>query len=234
MKKHDPRNTPVIVIGAGGTGRYIAQCVDRTKKFCCAGFLDDDIEKQSQLYNGLTVLGGTDTWRELEDDHLFINSLYGERDMQRYRSIIRRLSIPDDRWATIVAPDATIFSAVKIGRGSFVGPGTVVEPGAVIGSQCALLGNVYIAHDCVLNDYVCCANSVSISGDVFVGESAFVGANASIRQHLKIGADAIIGMGSVVVKSVGRGVTVAGNPAKPMKQPNTETKTAPRKPGKTP
>lgn len=216
MMKECTRRTPLVVIGAGGTGRFMAQCVARTERFFCAGFLDDAVQKQSKSYNGLTVLGGTETWIELDDDFLFINSLYGEKDMQRYHSIIRRLSIPDNRWATIIDPDATVFSDVKIGKGSFLGPGTVVEPGAVIGSQCALLGNVYIAHDCVLNDSVCCANSVSISGDVLVGEAAFVGANASIRQHLQIGGSAVIGMGSVVVKSVPRGVTVAGNPAKPM------------------
>jgi len=47
-----------------------------------------------------------------------------------------------------------------------------------------------------------------------VGEGSFVGAGAVVRQNLHIGRNAMIGAGAVVVKPVGDGETVMGNPAR--------------------
>jgi acetyltransferase-like isoleucine patch superfamily enzyme len=77
-----------------------------------------------------------------------------------------------------------------------------------------MLGNVYIAHDSHLGDYVVCANSVSISGRVSIGEASFIGANATVRENTHIGSYTIIGMGSVVISDIADGHIVAGNPAR--------------------
>ena len=52
------------------------------------------------------------------------------------------------------------------------------------------------------------------SAPVRICENAFIGANAIILKGVNIGAGAVIGAGSVVVKDVGDGMVVAGNPAK--------------------
>ena len=44
----------------------------------------------------------------------------------------------------------------------------------------------------------------------------YIGSGAIIRQGLTIGAGAVVGMGAVVTKGVPPGVTVIGNPAKPL------------------
>lgn len=49
-----------------------------------------------------------------------------------------------------------------------------------------------------------------------VGRNATIGAGAIILPGVTIGANAVIGAGSVVTKDVPEGVTVVGNPAKPL------------------
>jgi acetyltransferase-like isoleucine patch superfamily enzyme len=54
-----------------------------------------------------------------------------------------------------------------------------------------------------------------------IGDRAYLGAGCIIRQGkpgkpLEIGTGAVVGMGAVVTKSVLPGVTVAGNPARPL------------------
>jgi maltose O-acetyltransferase len=49
---------------------------------------------------------------------------------------------------------------------------------------------------------------------VVVGERVHVGIGAAVRDHVTIGADAVIGMGAVVVADVAAGTTVVGNPAR--------------------
>ena len=208
----------VVVLGAGGTGLYIAACIERSNGFKFTGFLDDDEIKQSKGYEGFPVLGGLKSWRSLDNNPFFINSLYSVKKMQIFRSIVESIQIPDERWATIVDSRATVCSGVKIKSGSFVGPGSVIEPASVIGPRCALLGNVYVAHHSMLEEYVVCANSVSIAGGVHIGRATYVGANASIHEYVEICSFATIGMGAVVLEHVPEGVTVIGNPAKPLKR----------------
>ena len=216
MKKVRRNCLPVVVLGASGTGLYIADCIERTKNFMFAGFLDDDESKQTRGFEGLPVLGNLNSWKVLDNRFHFISSLYGVKKMRRFHSLVESLRIRNGRWATIVDPQAIVSSSVKIGRGSFVGPGCVIEPAAVLGAGCALLGNVYVAHHTILEDYVVCANSVSIAGKVIIGKACYVGANATIHQNVRIDSLATIGMGAVVLKSVSGGITVAGNPAKPI------------------
>ncbi len=175
----------VVVLGAGGTGLLLADCISRVKGFKFTGFLDDDLHKQEQGYEGLRVLGSLNTWRRLDARVLFVNSLYGPKKMRSFYELVESLGIPSDRWATIIDPRAVVCSGARIGKGSFVGPGSVVEPAVVLGHRCALLGNVYLAHHAALGEYVACANSVSIAGGVRIGAASFVGANASIREDPK-------------------------------------------------
>jgi acetyltransferase-like isoleucine patch superfamily enzyme len=81
----------------------------------------------------------------------------------------------------------------------------------------------YVAHDCVIGDYVTFAPNVQCNGNVQVEDGAYVGAGAIIKQGtinnpIVIGKGAIVGMGAVVTKNVEPFTTVVGNPAKPYKK----------------
>ena len=84
-------------------------------------------------------------------------------------------------------------------------------------------GNIYsyVAHDCVIGDFVTFAPGVMCNGNVHVADHAYIGTGAVLRQGapgkpLKIGAGATVGMGAVVTRDVPPRTTVVGNPAKPM------------------
>jgi acetyltransferase-like isoleucine patch superfamily enzyme len=53
-----------------------------------------------------------------------------------------------------------------------------------------------------------------LSGSVEIGEGAWIGPSACVIQRTKIGAYALVGLGSVVLKDVEPNTTVAGNPAR--------------------
>jgi len=65
------------------------------------------------------------------------------------------------------------------------------------------------------------APRVCINGNAIIEDDVYVGTGAILRQGspekpLRIGKGAVIGMGAVVTKDVAPGVTVIGNPARPM------------------
>ena len=79
--------------------------------------------------------------------------------------------------------------------------------------------NSYVAHDCIIGDYVTFAPNVACNGNVHIGNHAYIGTGAIIKQGSKdtlrrIGKGAIVGMGAVVTKDVAPYTTVVGNPAR--------------------
>lgn len=52
------------------------------------------------------------------------------------------------------------------------------------------------------------------TGDIHIKDNTFIGAHAQIKYGVSIGPNAIVAMGSVVVKDVPEGTIVGGNPAK--------------------
>ncbi|MCH4272493.1 MAG: acetyltransferase, partial [Kerstersia gyiorum] len=109
-----------------------------------------------------------------------------------------------------------------IGSGAILSPFTTITSNAKIGKFFHANIYSYVAHDCVIGDYVTFAPSVKCNGGVIIEDHAYIGTGAVIKQSMPnrpivIGAGAIVGMGAVVTKSVPAGATVLGNPAKPLR-----------------
>ena len=63
---------------------------------------------------------------------------------------------------------------------------------------------------------------VSLAGKVSIHEAAFIGANSTVREDTRVGARAVVGMGSVVLSDVADGQIVVGNPARPLRKHQSE------------
>lgn len=121
----------------------------------------------------------------------------------------------------IHAPQTLILDQNQIGAGSILCPNSMVTSNASIGQFFHANIYSYVAHDCVIGDFVTFAPGVRCNGHVEIGDFAYVGTNAIIREGsrdrpIRIGECAVIGMGAVVTKDVPSGVTVVGNPARPL------------------
>jgi sugar O-acyltransferase (sialic acid O-acetyltransferase NeuD family) len=115
---------------------------------------------------------------------------------------------------SVVSPKAEISKSAKIGNGVIIQSGVNVSSKVVIKDFVKLNTNSNIMHESTLENYVTVAPNAVILGRIKVGEFSYIGASSTILPNLTIEDKVIVGAGAVVVKSVGKGRTVIGIPAK--------------------
>ena len=151
------------------------------------------------------------------------------KDVQKYLAVgfsntMRRIEVfeycqkNNIKLLNIKASNVVILENVKIGEGSILCPFVTLTSDITIGKSFQANIYSYVAHDCVIGDYVTFAPAVKCNGNVHIGDNVYIGAGAIIHpgktgKPLKIGKNAVIAAGSVVTKNVPEGMTVFGNPA---------------------
>ena len=118
----------------------------------------------------------------------------------------------------VKASNVVELENIKIGEGSILCPFVTITSDVTIGKSFQANIYSYVAHDCVIGDFVTFAPAVRCNGNIYVQDHVYIGTGVIIHQGkpnkpLVIGKGAVIAAGSVVTKSVPAGMTVFCNPA---------------------
>ena len=101
---------------------------------------------------------------------------------------------------------------VEIGALTSIARGTLRD--TIIGSHVKIDDHVFIAHNCVIGEKSVVIAKSEVSGSVEVGPRCWLAPGCTIKNKLRIGARAMVGMGAVVLQDVPAGAVVVGNPAR--------------------
>lgn len=210
------------IYGASGFGREVMPVA--REQYASDGvrlvFIDDGAAVPEGQVNGHDVL----TWPEFAEQSgadaavAIAIADAGVRERLTDRAAEAGIAICDIR-----APNVVTGDNVVIGEGSVLQPFAMLTSDIRIGRGFHANIYSYVAHDCVIGDFVTFAPGVKCNGNVHIEDRAYIGTGAILRQGtpdkpLIIGAGATIGMGAVVTKNVPAGVTVVGNPARPLEK----------------
>ena len=200
----------VIVIGAGGHGKVVADIV-----LSCGdtllGFLDDSREAGESIC-GIPVLG------KLCDHVRYPNARFvvGIGGAQTRRKIAQALE--GVQWYTAIHPSAVISRLdTRIGEGTVVMAGAIVNPCSTIGKHCILNTGCSIDHDNRIGDYTHISVGAHLAGTVTVGEEVWVGIGATVSNNLSLCDRCFIGAGAVVVHPITEVGTYVGIPVRKIK-----------------
>ncbi len=136
-------------------------------------------------------------------------------------AIAKRLTKDAVATWSVRAANIVCMDDVQIGEGALLSPFVTLTSNIRIG--CHFHANLYsyVEHDCVIGDFVTFAPGVKCNGNIVIEDHAYIGTGAVLKQGkpgrpLVIGRGAVVGMGAVVTKDVPPGMTVVGNPARPL------------------
>ena len=202
----------LIIIGAGGHGRVIADIAQKSSVYQSIAFLDDGDAKISM---GLPVIGRlSEVEKYIKTADIFVaigNSKLREEFTEKLLAM--GANVP-----TLIHPSAVIGSCVEIGVGTAIMAGVVLNPCAKIGKGVIVNTCSSIDHDCIVGDYCHIAVGVRIAGTVHFEERVWLGAGATVKNNVDICADCIIGAGAVVIDHIKAKGTYVGVPAKLLKE----------------
>lgn len=202
-------NENVIIIGAGGHGKVIADIAIRSGDRVL-GFLDDG--KAGTQVLGLPVLGPVSDYEQYSEA-AFIVAIGSANARRRVAQQLKNV-----RWYTAIHPGATVSAAdVTVGEGTAVMAGAVINPGAKIGCHCIVNTGAIVEHDNRICDFAHISVGAKLAGTVTVGENTWIGIGAVVSNNLSVCENCMIGAGAVVVKSITEPGTYAGVPARKIK-----------------
>lgn len=211
------------IYGTGGFGREVAplvrehwlHSVDQSDVEPDIVFVDDD-EHRPVTANGLPVISFDDLRSPTHRDREIVVAIGNGRVRQTIEAKCLDAGL---RMGTVNASSARTMDEVEIGAGTILCGFVTLTSNVHIGRSFHANIYSYVAHDCVIGDYVTFAPRVCCNGNVHIDDHVYVGTAAMFVQGtrdepLMIGEGAVIGMGSVVTKSVPAYTMVVGNPAR--------------------
>ncbi|TCK93133.1 sugar O-acyltransferase (sialic acid O-acetyltransferase NeuD family) [Natranaerovirga hydrolytica] len=202
-------NDKLIIIGASGHGKVVADIAIKMNKWQSIAFLDDDESIKTSM--GLEVIGKTaDAFTYKDEADFFVaigNNATREKVQEKFMD--EGISV-----VKLIHPSATIGTDVEIGIGTTVMAGVAINSSTRIGKGCIINTSSSLDHDNVIEDYVHISPGANLAGMVKVGKGSWVGIGSVISNNVNIYSRCKVGAGAVVVKDITEPGTYVGVPVR--------------------
>jgi len=190
----------ILIVGAGGHGRAVAEAIELAGNFEIAGFLDDCYPQIKEVWS-YSVLG---TAHELSGFASYAGALIVAIGNNRVReTVFDRAKAAGFTMPSIVHPSAVVSRRALTGEGCCIMAGSVLGTEATLGRGCVVNVNASVDHHCRLDDFAHLGVGVHLAGGVRVGASAWMqaGSSAGYRVEVPSGAVVVPGAGLCVDRS---------------------------------
>jgi len=203
----------LIIVGAGGHGREVLEWVmdinEEKPTWNVLGFIDDDLNKLDDKKSNYKIIGKIVDWT-IEKNQCFALGIASPVIKEKVTQLLMDRGA---EFASVIHPTARIAESATYGIGFVAYPNSGIGPDAYVGDFVTLLSSK-IGHDAWVGDYTTISSHCGVNGEVKLGKRVFLGSHVAIVPNKRIGDDVYVGLGSVVINDVEKGVKVFGNPAR--------------------
>lgn len=173
----------LLVVGAGGHGRSVAEAAELSGQFEVIGFLDDALPV-GVIVLGLPILGPFNNMaiqRSAADEAILAVGNNAVREM-----LMKKLTVAGFKLATVVHPRAIVSPS------AVMGPGSAVMAGAILGTEARLgVGTIVncgavVDHHATVEDFGHLGVNACMAGDTVLGRGAWMQAGAALAYGVTV------------------------------------------------
>jgi len=185
----------LLIVGAGGHGRSVAEAVLLGSDWELAGFVDDGWPASKDVW-GHPVLGDTRALAAVRESASFAIVAIGNNAVRE--GLHRRLREAGFDLATVIHPKAVVSPRARLGAGCAVMASAVVGTEASLGEGVIVNCAAVVDHHCRVEDFGHLGTGACMAGGTVMGRSAWMQAGSSLGYGLKVA------VGEVLLPGEGR------------------------------
>ena len=185
----------LLVIGAGGHGRSVAEAAELTDLFTTVGFLDDSLPIGATVLN-VPVLGSVAT---IADHYQVCDQVIVAIGNNAVReNLTHQLTKAGVELATVVHPRAFLSPSSTLGAGTAVMAGAIVGTEVGLGRGTIINCGAVVDHHATVEDFGHLGVNACMAGGTVLGHGAWMQAGSALGYGVKIPAGICLAPGEAV------------------------------------
>lgn len=189
--------TKLLVVGAGGHGRSVAEAAELGGEFEIIGFLDDAVDVGGLIF-GWPVLGpisNLGVYRTSCDQAIVAIGNNSVRE-----TLMRQLVDAGMLAATVVHPKAVVSPSALLGMGTAVMAGAIIGTEAELGEGTIVNCGAIVDHHAKVEDFGHLGVNACMAGGSVLGRGAWMQASVALGFGVTIPAGVTLSPGQAVVR----------------------------------
>ena len=181
----------LLIVGAGGHGKSVAEAALASGIFTLSGFLDD---KVTHVW-GVPVLGEIQkitAWRTVAD-----TAIVAMGDNVLRQQLQHQLMQAGYILGTVIHPRAFVSPSAKLGLGCAVMAGAVIGTESKLGMGAIVNSGAVVDHHCVVEDYAHLGVAAVMASGSKLGAGAWMQAGSILGYGVQVPSSIILPPGSV-------------------------------------
>ena len=184
----------LLIIGAGGHGRVVAETAELMGTWENIMFLDDRIDVDMVM--GHRIIGKLNEYERFVHKCEYAVVCIG--DNEKRLDLIEKILKAGYKVPVIIHPKASVSRYSDIGEGSVILAGAVINTNVSIGRGCIININSCVDHDSTVYDGVHVCSGAVVRSMCRIGRLSYIGARGCVRSGSQLGEWFVLEDGGVI------------------------------------